>query len=338
MGRGCGAPWRNVRRLAGLAGVLLALAAGCSRPGPEHTYLVAVEPPFWHAVTAAWPTLESELRGLVLADGRRLRVLQVSADEPRAELEAALAGSRYAGVVLTPLLSFEAEELAAAHPGIRFVQLAWTGASGASRPQPPANVTEVAFDRSAALERAGRLVAAYLADQPALRLAVVAATGSGRDAVAAFRAGLAAGGVQDRVSEHPFAAERGSEGLRNSLEAAAGAGVVFLQAGELTGEALRTLAADDRLAVVSNWGNRRGYEATVLVSVDDPALPAIVAGIEAPPGARTVVPARVVWGLAAPLPNAAAGLHDGVRAAAIEAAGVEPPEPPAERSPTAGDS
>ena len=313
------------------------LAGGCSRTRPEHTYLVAVEPPFWHAVTAAYPALESELRGMVLADGRRLQVLELTADEPRAELEAELAAARYAGVVLTPLLSSEAEALAAAHPGIRFVQLSWTGTGEASRPRPPANVTEVAFDRSAALERAGRLVAAYLADQPAMQLAVVAASGSEAAAVAAFRAGLAAGGAQDRVSEHPFAVARGSAGLRNSLEAAAsaGAGVVFLQAGELTGEALRALADGDRLAVVRNWGNRRGYEATVLVSVDDPGLPAIVAGIEAPPGARTAVPARVVWGLAAPLPNAAAGLHDGVRAAAIDAASVETP---AERSPTADDS
>ena len=317
------------------------LAGGCSRTRPEHTYLVAVEPPFWHAVTAAWPALETELRGTVLADGRRLQVLQLTAGEPRAELEAELAAARYAGVVLTPLLSSEAGALAAAHPGIRFVQLAWTGAGEASRPPPPANVTEVAFDRSAALQRAGRLVAAYLADQPAMQLAVVAATGSGSAAVAAFRAGLAAGGAQGRVSEHPFAAERGSAGLRNSLEAAAGAGVVFLQAGELTGEALRTLAAGGRLAVVSNWGNRRGYEATVLVSVDDPGLRAIVAGIKAPAGARTVVPARVVWGLAAPLPSSAAGLHDGVRAAAIDAASAETPETPetpAERSPTADDS
>ena len=313
------------------------LAGGCSRTRPEHTYLIAVEPPFWHAVTAAYPTLESELRAMVLADGRRLQVLQLTADEPRAELEAELTAARYAGVVLTPLLSFETEELAAAHPAIRFVQLAWTGAGAAARPQPPANVTEVVFDRSAALERAGRLVAAYLADQPALQLAVVAATGSGAPAVAAFRAGLAAGGAQDRISAHPFDEERGSAGLRSSLEAAAGAGagVVFLQAGELTGEALRTLADGDRLAVVSNWGNRHGYEATVLVSVDDPGLPALVAGIEAPPGARTVVPARVVWGLAAPLPNAAAGLHDGVRTAAIDAASVGKP---AVRSPTADDS
>ena len=316
------------------------LAGGCGRTRPEHTFLVAVEPPFWHAVTAAYPTLESELRGVVLADGRRLQVLELTTDEPRAELEAELAAARYAGVVLTPLLSSEAEALAVAHPGVRFVQLAWTGASDASLPQPLANVTAVTFDRSVALERAGRLVAAYLADHPAMQLAVVRAAGSGAAAVAAFRAGLAAGGAQNRVSEHPFAAERGSAGLRISLEAAAsvGAGVVFLQAGDLTGEALRTLADGDRLAVVSNWGNRRGYEATVLVSVDDPGLPAIVAGIEASPGARTVVAARVVWGLAAPLPTAAAGLYDGVRAAAIDAASVETPAESSERSPTADDS
>ena len=80
------------------------LAGGCGRTRPEHTFLVAVEPPFWHAVTAAYPTLESELRGVVLADGRRLQVLELTADEPRAELEAELAAARYAGVVLTPLL------------------------------------------------------------------------------------------------------------------------------------------------------------------------------------------------------------------------------------------
>lgn len=323
--------------------MLLVLAAGCNRARPEHTYLVAVEPPFWHAVTAAYPTLESELRETVLADGRRLQVLQLSTEEPRAELEAELAGARYAGVVLTPLLSAETEALAAAHPAIRFVQLAWTGADQASRPQQPSNVTAVDFDRRSALQRAGSLVAAYLADQPATRLAVVAAAGSGAAAVAAFRNGLAAGGAQDRVSEHFFAAERGSAGLRNSLEAAAGAGagVVFLQVGELTGEALRTLADGGRLAVVRNWGNRRGYEATVLASVDDPGLAAIVAGIATPPGVSTVVPARVTWGLAAPLPNAAAGLYDGVRAAAIDAAGLETPETPetpAEQSPSAADS
>jgi len=327
-----------VRRLAGLAVVLLVLAGGCNRPRPEHTYLVAVEPPFWHAVTTAFPSLESELRGTVLADGRRLQLLQVSAEEPRAELVAELARSGYAGVVLTPLLSFEAEELAAAHPEVRFVQLGWTGAAGAPDPRPPANVTAVSFDRATAHERAGRLVAAYLAERPEAQAAVVAAAGSHEaGAVAAFRAGVAAGDAQDRVSEHSFAAAGGSAALRNSLEAAGdgGAEVVYLQVGELTGEALRALAAAGRLAVVGNWGNRPGFEATVLVSVDDPALPAIVAGIEAPAGTRTVVAARVTWGLAAPLPNAAAGLYDGVRAATLDA---DRGETRADRSPTGGDS
>ena len=333
------ATWRRRRRLAGVAVLLLAVAGGCNRAHPEHTYLVAVEPPFWHAVTAAYPTLESELQRTVVADGRRLQLLLVATEEPLAELAEHLAGARYAGVVLPPLLSFEAEALAAAHPAVRFVLLTWTGSGSASRPEPPANVTEVSIERAAAHERAGRLVAAYLADRPEARVAVVAAAGSGEAAgVAAFRAGMAAGGAPDRVSEHSFDAGGGSAALRDSLEAAAGAEVVHLQVGELTGEALRSLADSGRLAVVSNWGNRPGFEATVLVSVDDPGLPAIVAGIEAPAGVRTVVPARVVWGLAAPLPNAAAGLYDGVRAAPMDAGSVERTERTGERSPTGGDS
>ena len=279
----------------------------------------------------------------VVADGRRLQLLLVATEEPLAELEEHLAGARYAGVVLPPLLGLEAEALAAAHPGVRFVLLTWTGGGPASRPAPPPNVTEVAFDRAAAHERAGRLVAAYLADRPQARVAVVAAVDSGdAGAGAAFRAGLAAGGVQDRVSEHSFAAVRGSAALRDRLESAGdhGAEVVYLQVGGLTGEALRTLAATGRLAVVSNWGNRPGFEATVLLSVDDPGLPAIVAGIEAPAGARTVLAAHVVWGLAAPLPNGAAGLYDGVRVAPMDAGSLErqQQEQQGERLPTGGDS
>ena len=304
--------------------MLLAAVSGCHRPGPEHLYLVAVEPPFWHAVTAAYPSLEPELLGTVLADGRRLQVLLLDAEQPLAELREQLDGARYAGVVLTPLLSFEAEELAAAHPGTRFVLLTWAGATGVSA-APPANVTEVSFERSAAHDRAGRLVAAYLADHPSTQVAVVAATGSGDAArVAAFRAGLAAGGAGGRVIEQPFHPPHDSAALRGSLEAVsrADAEVVYLQVGALTAEALPTLADAGRLVIVSNWGNRSGFEATVLLSVDDPPLPALVAGIEAPGGTRPAVQAQVVWGLAAPLPNAAEGLYDRVRAAPADAASV----------------
>lgn len=291
---------------------------------------MAVEAPFWQAVTAAWPNLAG-LDGAVLADGSRLQVLLVAAEQPRAELAEQLAGARYAGVVLTALLALEAEELAAAHPEVRFILLPWSGPGRASGAPLPANVTEVSFERSAAYERAGRLVAAYLADRSDAAQVAVLATGWRESAgLAAFRAGLAAGGVRTPAVKR-FDRARGSAGLSDSLDAAvrAGAAVVYLEVGELTAEAVRALAASRRLAVVSNWGRRAGFEATVLLSVDDAAREAVVAGIEAPAGTRTAVPARVVWGLAAPLPEAAAGLYDDLRMA---------PAAPGERSPTEADS
>lgn len=309
---------------------MAAAGGGCAGARPERTYLVAAEAPFWDAVTAAWPNLAAGLEDTALADGGRLQVLLVGGEQPRAELAEQLAGARYAGVVLTALLALEAEELAAAHPEVRFVLLPWSGPGRGSGAPLPANVTEISFERSAAYERAGRLVAAHLAERSdAAPVAVVAVDWRESAGLAAFRAGLAAGGAPAPIVKR-FARARGSAGLRDRLDAVIGDGaaVVYLEVGELTAEALRALTDGGRLAVVGNWGRRPGFEATVLLSVDDAAREAIVAGIESPAGTRNAVPARVVWGLAAPLPDAAADLYDDLRAAPAEAG---------ERSPTATD-
>ena len=263
---------------------------------------MAAEPAFWYALTAAHPDLAERLRGTVLADGSRLQVLVVTAEQPREELAARLAGARYAGVVLTGLLALEAEELAAAHPEVRFVRLG-PGAEGDAPLPLPANVTAVSFERSAAHERAGRLAAAYLADLPVtVPVGVVAVHGEREDAeVAAFRAGVDAGGAEGGFVVRRFDRARGRPGLRDSLDGVgrAGAAVVYLAVGELTAAALPILVEGGRRAVVANWGRRGGFEKTVLLSVDDPPLAAIVAGIEAPPGTRAAVPAQVAWGPAA---------------------------------------
>ncbi len=301
---------------------------------------MAVEAPFWHAVTAAWPNLAAGLEDTVLADGSRLQVLPVGAEQPHAELAEQLAGARYAGVVLTALLALEAEELAAAHPEVRFVLLPWSGPGRGSGAPLPANVTAVSFERSAAYERAGRLVAAYLADRSDAAQAAVLATGWRESAaLAAFRAGLADAGARPPVVKR-FDRARGSAGLSDSLDAVirAGAAVVYLEVGELTAEAVRALADAGRLAVVGNWGRRRGFETAVLLSVDDAAREAVVAGIEAPAGTRAAVAARVVWGLAAPLPDAAAGLYDDLRGPPAQAGGAAAPAAPGGQSPTETDS
>ena len=317
--------------------MLLAAAGGCRGPRAEHTWLVAAEPSFWHAVTAADPSLAGRLRGTVAEDGSRLQVLLLAAEAPREELAERLAGARYAGVVLTALLAAEGEELAAAHPEVRFVLLPWSAPGDGARPPPPANVTEVAFERRAAFEHAGRLAAAYLAELPVtVPVAVVAARGARETAsVAAFRAGVEAGGAGAGFVERRFNPARGRAALDRNLEAAAraGAAVVYLEVGEFIDAALRALIRGGRLAVVSNWGRRGGFEKNVLLSVDDPALAAIVAGIEAPAGTRVTVPSQVVWGLAATLPAAAEGLYDAIRAAPADAGGNGAARSPTERDP-----
>ena len=52
-------------------------------------------------------------------------------------------------------------------------------------------------------------------------------------------------------------------------------------------------------AIVGNWGERPGFEDTLLISVDDDPALALAAGLAAGAGRRVSVPARVVWGLAA---------------------------------------
>ena len=305
--------------------LLLAAAGGCRAPRAEHTWLVAAEPSFWHAVTAADPDLDERLRGTVLADGRRMQVLLLSAETPREDLAERLAGARYAGVVLTALLAAEGEELAAAYPQLRFVLLPWSAPAAGSRPPPPANVTEVAFERRDAFERAGRLAAAYLTDLPVTAPAAAVAAWGLREteAVAAFRAGVEAGGAGDGFVERRYDRARGRAAVDDNLDAAARAGapVVYLEVGEFIEEGLRAMIRGGRRAVVSNWGRRPGFEKTVLLSVDDPAPEAIVAGIEAPAGTRVTVPSQVTWGLAAPLPAAAEGLYDATRAAPAAAGG-----------------
>ena len=89
--------------------------------------------------------------------------------------------------------------------------------------------------------------------------------------------------------------------------------VVFLEVGSLTGAALEALARDGVFAMVRNWGYRSGFEETVLLSVNDPPLEALRAGIDAAPGSSVAVASEVVWGTGAPLPDGSDDLYDAVR-------------------------
>ena len=297
---------------------ILILAGGCARSNTEDTYLVALEAPFWRAVTEAYPALETDLRASVLADGRAFSIAHLEADEPLDALHARLARSRHAGVILTPLLSLQAEEVAAAHPDLRVVVLTWTGeaAAGAATPAGGPNVTSVSFLRHDALERAGRLLAAYLADQQEGRIGILATGGSVERAhVAAFRRGVANAGGAARVTERRIDRSADSASLKRSIAALqrSEVQVVYLEVGSLTGAALETLARDGTFAMVRNWGYRSGFEETVLLSVNDPPLEALRAGIDADPGSNVEVASEVVWGTGAPPPDGAEDLYDAVR-------------------------
>lgn len=298
--------------------LILSLAGACERTRSEDTYLVALEAPFWRAVTEAYPELEADLRASVLADGRQLSITHLGTEQPLEALHAQLARARPAAVVLTPLLSLQAGDVAAAYPDLRFVVLTWAGESAPGDEAPVArpNVTTVTFARKEALTRAGRLLAAYIAEQPDGRIGILATGGRVQRAhVTALRSGLTSGGAGARVTERRIDQSADSGTLKRSLGVMqrSEVRVVFLEVGALTGEALDALASEGTFAMVRNWGYRSGFEETVLLSVDDPPLPALRAGIEAAPGTTVEVASEVVWGTGAPLPPAADGLYDAVR-------------------------
>ena len=327
--------------LGALLGALL--LAGCSAGSGGDTYLLAFEPPFWHAVSVAYPQVEQELRATLEQADRRARLLVLDdpdqAQNPVAALNRHLSRGRYRGVVLTPLLAAAAAELAAAHPELRFVLLTWegearTGEGEALTPQGqgaaaghrrgaalpaivPPNVTEVRFARAAAYTRAGRLARAHIAAQPHAKAGVVYTPGA--DALArldAFRTGFAAAGASRQLLERPLQAASDAAQLRRILARLAGEGVtvVYLEVGGLARDGLETVAREGMAAIVGNWGERPGFEDTLLISVDDDPALALAAGIAAGAGRRVSVPSRVVWGLAAdPPPAAGADWYDAVR-------------------------
>ena len=296
--------------------LILALAGACARSRARDTYLVALEAPFWRAVTEAYPELEADMRASVLADGRRLSLAHLDSGQPLDALYARLARARHAGVVLTPLLSLQADEVAAAHPDLRIVVLTWTGEAAAGTDAAGPNVTSVSFSRNEALARAGRLLAAYVAEHPEGRIGILATGGRVERAhVAAFRGGVTSAGAAARLTERRLDQSADSGSLKRSLDALrrSAARVVFLEVGPLTGEALAALAGDGTFAMVRNWGYRSGFEETVLLSVNDPPLAALHAGIDAAPGGTVEVAAEVVWGTGAPLPDNSTGLYDAIR-------------------------
>ena len=308
---------RVVRAVAG-ALLILAVAGGCARSRASDAYLVALEAPFWRAVSEAYPDLETDLSASVFADGRRLSLAHIDSEQPLDALHARLARARPAGVVLTPLLSLQADEVAAAHPDLPIVVLTWSGeaAAGSSAPAGGPNVTSVSFTRNDALTRAGELLAAYIAQQPEGRIGILAVGGRVERAhVAAFRRGVTSAGAAARLTERRIDRSADSGSLRRSLDALQRSEVlvVFLEVGPLTGAALEALARDGTFAMVRNWGYRAGFEETVLVSVDDPPLEALRAGIAAAPGSTLAVASEVVWGIGAPLPDGSNGLYDAVR-------------------------
>ena len=299
--------------------LILILAGACARSRSRDTYLVALEAPFWRAVTEAHPDLESDMRASVLADGRKLSIAHLGSEQPLDALHARIDRARPVGVVLTPLLSLQAEEVAAVHPDLRIVVLTWAGepAPTAAASVGAQNVTSVSFARGDALTRAGLLLAAYISQGPEGRIGILATGGRVERAhVAAFRSGVTSGGAAGRLTERRIDQSADSGSLKRSLSALqrSEVRVVFLEVGTLTGDALELLERDGMFAMVRNWGHRSGFDDTVLLSVDDPPLAALHAGIEAAPGTTVEVASEVVWGTGAPLPAGSGTLFDAVRA------------------------
>ena len=81
----------------------------------------------------------------------------------------------------------------------------------------------------------------------------------------------------------------------------------------MTPDALKLLKHHEIYAVVTNWGNRIGFEDTILISIDDDPLIAISKGIKATGGERIIISSKVVWRLAMEPPLNSLQLIDEVR-------------------------
>ena len=291
------------------------VVGACGAP----TAIAFFEEVAWYAQGVADEEMRSTLTTSAASVGVRLEPIVSAEPEPRVALAAALRDRRPSLAVVVPLLSLEVDELAAEHPGVHFVAIGVPAAAASSAR--PTNVTAVSFDSDGAFERAGRVMGLYVRSRDGARVAVIERRPVSARAVERVVAGIQEVAGGDALLRRELQSGADRVRLRRLVEGVVrdGALVVFLDVGDLAAAGLATLADQGALAVVTNWGNRPGYEGTLLLTVEEDLAAAVRAGLQraterasdpSPASAAVAVAGQVVWRLGEPPPATAATLLD----------------------------
>ena len=268
--------------------------------------LVCAEQPYW-------TSLGDDLRvraSLALASlpkGYIPRVLVVGAP---AGLSKTVAGGRFGTVVVGPLISLEAFELARAFPRTRFLLVGVSPGAEA-----PPNAAVLVFTRADAFRAAGYAAGQSVlgeaggAGAPGARIGVLAAAGT--DAAARDRDAFA-GGVSDALGGAlPVAREIDAPIDRAKAKAAVeqmrkdGVEIVLLRLGAADPWCLEAMKEAGGCAVVSDWASSRAYPAQVFLSVEDDLIGGIARFLDRAARGNRVVdgPVLLVEGEARKVPE-----------------------------------
>lgn len=294
--------------------------SGCTEENSGKSSLFAVEPAFLGAISNQYPNFEKDIRKMKLTDNGRIEQIILEKNDPEIDLQRKIINSNYESVVISPLLSLQAETITNQRPDIKFILLTWATneliIEKEDHSELAENIVEVMFTKTNAIERTGEIVAKYLSTNQGSYAAILHDGDKNTfNYVKSFREGFSKEKSTSFLLEKQLRQANDRIRMKRIIETleAEKVIVVFIDVGSLTPDALKLLKHYEIHAVVTNWGNRIGFEDTILISIDNDPLIAISKGIKATGGERVIISSKVVWGLAIEPPLNSLQLIDEVR-------------------------
>ena len=276
--------------------------SGCSEVNSGKSSLFAVEPAFLGAISNQYPNFEKDIRKMKLTNNGRIEQIILEKNDPEVDLQRKIINSNYESVVISPLLSLQAETITNQRPDIKFILLTWATneliIEKEDHSELSENIVEVMFTKTDAIERTGEIVAKYLSTNQGSYAAMLHDGDENTfNYVKSFREGFSKEKSTIFLLEKQLRQANDRIRMKRIIETleAEKVIVVFIDVGSLTPDALKLLKHHEIYAVVTNWGNRIGFEDTILISIDDDPLIAISKGIKATGGERVIISSKVVY-------------------------------------------